>query len=152
MQSKIKLCLVPLFQVKYPQCMRNCYVVWPRKYFVLKESWTLTSIQKRSPPSCSGKGNRKLRSSPDRCAPWTCSLSDRALCSYIVGYNRLLEIIFEDRISMGPGKLCQNSTREPIPDTVDARRRSLWIRTARTSWCTRSGCWWCGLSFRFISR
>ena len=50
---------------------------------------------------------------------------------------------------MGPGKLCQNPTREPILDTVDARRRSLWIRTVRTSWCTQSGCWWCALSFRF---
>ena len=42
-----------------------------------------------------------------------------------------------------------NLTLEPIQDIVDARRRSLWIRTVRTSWCTQSGCWWCGLSFRF---
>ena len=53
---------------------------------------------------------------------------------------------------MGLGKLCQNHTLEPILDIVDAHRRSLWIRTARTSWCTRSGCWWCALSFRFAGK
>ena len=45
-----------------------------------------------------------------------------------------------------------NLTLEPIQDIVDARRRSLWIRTARTSWCKRSGCWWCALCVRFVRK
>ena len=44
-----------------------------------------------------------------------------------------------------------NLTLEPIPGIVDARRHSLWIRTDRTSWCTRSGCWWCGNYFQILS-